>query len=98
VTAGFTGNLEVGVSGLAEGEEETASLAAMPSRRRPCTVPAGTRLARFDVDAANDAGDFDLYVYAVDAQGRPGRAGRAPRPPGPPTSGSTCSTRRPART
>jgi hypothetical protein len=35
------------------------------------TVPAGAELARFDLDAADDAADLDLYVYQLDEAGDP---------------------------
>ena len=46
-------------------------MAAGSDFQRRVTVAAGTKLARFDLDAANDAADLDLYVYRTDAAGTP---------------------------
>ena len=37
--------------------------------RRDLTVPAGTRVARFDLDAVNDAADLDLSVFRFNPNG-----------------------------
>lgn len=71
VTPGFTGVLDTSVTGLAgatpvadtvvSGAFSPAASAA--TKVYTLTVGAGTGLARFDLDAANDADDLDLYVY-----------------------------------
>jgi hypothetical protein len=70
LTAGSTGQLPVGVQGLAAGVRAADTLAGGASTEVPFTVAAGTSLARLDVDAANAAGDFDLFVYRVETTGR----------------------------
>ena len=69
VTSGFTGQLAVTAAGFAEGTRTAGRLAAGKSVESEVVLPAGTRFARFDVDAANDGGDFDLYVYRFDSTG-----------------------------
>jgi len=69
VTAGFTGGLAVTTAGLAAGTKDTRSLASGATFEQDVVVPAGTRFARFDVNAANKAGDFDLTVYRYNAAG-----------------------------
>ncbi len=69
VTAGFSGSLPVGTVGLAAGSRSTGSLAVSTTSESDVTIPEGTQLARFDVDASNDAGDFDLTVYQYDPSG-----------------------------
>ncbi len=73
VTAGFTGTLGTDVSGLVGTTPQADHVETGPfdppnpspaTDRREVVVPAGTKLARFDVDgAAGD--DLDLYVYQV---------------------------------
>ncbi len=98
ITAGFTGELELAAQGLAKGTTTGGQLAASTARASISQVPAGTSLARFDLDSANDGGDFDLEVYRMNAAGTALVALAGTRPRGPPTSGSTCSTRCPACT
>ena len=71
LTAGFTGSLPVTAQGLAAGDRTEGTLAGTAVRDTRVTVPADTAVARFDVDAANAAGDFDLFVYRVNATGAP---------------------------
>ena len=78
VTPGFTGSLQVNSAGLAAGEVDQGDIASGSANDREyvVTIPAGTPLARFDLDAANNAGDFDLAVFRVNANGTRGaRAG-----------------------
>ena len=56
VTAGFTGELDLATQGLAQGVTTGGTLAAATARASITQVPAGTSLARFDLDAANDGG------------------------------------------
>ncbi len=69
VRAGFTGDLEVEHAGLAEGTARTGSLAPGQAAQHRVTVPAGTSIARFDLDAGNDAADLDLFVLRLNAEG-----------------------------
>ena len=69
VTAGFTGDLAVQPAGLAAGTTVQKSLASGASFEQDVVVAAGTRFARFDVKAANKAGDFDLTVYRYNKDG-----------------------------
>jgi subtilisin family serine protease len=74
VTPGFTGSLTNTVSGLVGVTPEAGSVAttafdtANPTpdagtKLYEVTVPAGTRAARFSLDASDDTADLDLYVY-----------------------------------
>lgn len=69
VGAGFTGNLQVQQGGFALGTVQAGSLAPGETLEYVVTVAAGTSLARFDLDAANDQADLDLYVYRMNAAG-----------------------------
>lgn len=69
VTAGFEGELDLTSQGLAEGVTRTGTIAAAVRSASVSEVPAGTSLARFDLDSADDAGDFDLVVYRMNAAG-----------------------------
>jgi len=69
ITAGFDGKLDVVPSGLAKATTVQTSIATGAAYRRQVTVPAGTKVARFVADAANDAADLDLYVYRYNAAG-----------------------------
>lgn len=74
--AGFSGTLGTAVTGLTGATPTATSVtsgafdpnapAASPAVKEfTLVVPAGTDLARFDVDAASDGDDLDLYVYEV---------------------------------
>ena len=68
VGAGYTGPLQVTQAGFAEGTVRTGSLTPDgPALEYTVDVPANTSLARFDLDAANDGADLDLYVYRMNA-------------------------------
>ena len=69
VKAGFTGQLPVTAKGLAAGTRRSGALASGAVRSIDVTIPAGTSVARFDLDSSNDAGDFDLFVYRYNAAG-----------------------------
>jgi len=71
VTAGYTGTLTVNPSGLAKASTVAQNVAAGADFRRPVTVAAGTKVARFDLDATNNAADLDLFVYKTDDAGTP---------------------------
>lgn len=73
IVAGDTGNLAITTAGLAAGVRTAGSIpsGSANAAERTVVVPAGTTLARFDVDAAQEQGDFDLYVYRLDATGEP---------------------------
>jgi len=71
VTAGFGGTLDTSVTGLAAGTTSPGvvtsgapSTTANPSNAvYPVTVPTGTALVRFDLDATSNADDLDLFLY-----------------------------------
>jgi hypothetical protein len=74
VTPGFTGPLSTAVSGLVGATPVASSVATGPytldtpvenaaTKKFSLTIPANTKLARFDVDATSNADDLDLYVY-----------------------------------
>jgi hypothetical protein len=71
ITAGYTGDLTVKPTGLVKGFTQSASVAAGSEVTRNVTIGDGTKVARFDLDAANNAADLDLYVYRLDANGNP---------------------------
>ncbi|MBO9524195.1 MAG: S8 family serine peptidase [Nocardioidaceae bacterium] len=75
VTPGFTGPLSTTVSGLvgvtptadsvATGPFDTTNpVAGVGTNVYHVTVPAGTRAARFSLDAGDDTADLDLFVYS----------------------------------
>jgi hypothetical protein len=74
VTPGFTGSLDSTVSGLVGATPVSSVVAAGPfdpaaptvdaaTKAFTLVVPAGTSVARFDVNATNDADDLDLFVF-----------------------------------
>ena len=70
ITAGFTGSLDVGVTGLAKaqsfpGTSADITVAATDSQFFCVQVAARSEAARFTLDAANDAADMDLFVYSA---------------------------------
>lgn len=69
ITAGYTGELDVVPSGLAQATTVQTSIDVGDAYQREVTVPAGTKVARFFADAANDAADLDLTVYRYNAAG-----------------------------
>lgn len=72
ITAGYTGELDVRPSGLAKATTVEQSIAVGDTDfERVVPVPAGTKVARFVADAANDAADLDLFVYRLNAAGVP---------------------------
>ena len=71
ITAGYTGNLDILPFGLAKATTDSSTVAAGASVNKPVTIAANTKVARFDLDAANDTADLDLYVYRTDAAGTP---------------------------
>ncbi len=71
VTAGFTGDLAVDATGLAQAVTRSASVAAGAVYDETVTIAAGTKFARFDLDATNNGADLDLYVYELNAAGVP---------------------------
>jgi subtilisin family serine protease len=72
VTSGVTGPIDLSVHGLTPGTEEEGSLppgglALSPAGNASTAVyrydvPEGTTLARFDLDAADEGDDFDLFL------------------------------------
>jgi len=54
---------------LAKSEELIGTLATGAFVERPVAIAAETKVARFDLDATNDAADLDLYVYRTDTAG-----------------------------
>ena len=71
ITAGFTGDLTVKTSGLAKAFTNSGSLAVGAVYDDKVTIAAGTKFARFSVDATNNNADLDLYVYELNAAGVP---------------------------
>jgi hypothetical protein len=79
ITPGGTGDIPLSVSGLAAGTHQPN--AADPSSPHSgsgtagdeftyqAEVPAGTQLARFNLDAVDDTADLDLTVYLLDGAG-----------------------------
>jgi len=71
IKAGFTGDLPVAVSGLAKAQSHagtSSNITTSPddSQFFCVQVAAGSKLARFALDAANDAADMDLFVYSAE--------------------------------
>jgi hypothetical protein len=75
--SGFTGTLNAAVTGLTGatpvpstvavgGFDDAAPAPSASAKEFVLDVPAGTDLARFDADAANNGDDLDLYVYKVE--------------------------------
>lgn len=65
VTAGFTGDLAVNVSGLAEADTAVDTVAE-GARHYYCVETSDTtRALRVDVDAVDDTADLDLYGYVM---------------------------------
>ena len=78
ITAGFTGAQEVKPTGLAKGFTDSTTIAPGATADRTVTIDDGTKVARFDLDAANNAADLDLYVYRLNDAGTPvAEAGRS---------------------
>ena len=69
VTPGYSGVLDIASSGLAKATTLQQSIAVGDSLEQDVTVAAGTKVARFVADAANDAADLDLYVYRLNPAG-----------------------------
>lgn len=68
ITPAETGVLEVGTQGLAKADSTEASVAEGDSVLSDCIeVPEGVDLARFDLDAADDTSDLDLFVYVAES-------------------------------
>jgi len=65
-TAGLVGATPTGVSLVPGHFDPTAPQEAMDALGVPLEVPAGTELARFALDAHNQADDMDLFVYRGD--------------------------------
>lgn len=66
ITAGFNGDLTVNPSGLAKADTTSTNVAVDDYYLDCVEVGAGSKAARFDVDAEDDTADLDLYVYAAD--------------------------------
>ena len=71
ITAGYTGKLTVKPSGLAKATTESGNLAVGQVLEKTVAIGDGVKVARFDLDAVNNAADLDLYVYRLDAAGVP---------------------------
>ena len=71
ITAGFTGAQAVEPSGLAKGFTDSRTIATGATVDRTVTIGDGTKVARFDLDAANNSADLDLYVYELNDAGTP---------------------------
>ncbi len=77
-TSGFTGTLGTSVTGLVGstplaqsvavgGFDSAAPAPSAAAIKYELAVPAGQDIVRFDVDAANNGDDLDLYVYRKNA-------------------------------
>jgi hypothetical protein len=69
ITAGFSGDLAIEAVGLAAAQTEQGTVPTGESVEYMIDVAEGTKLARFDLDSANDQADMDLYVYRFNAAG-----------------------------
>ncbi|GAA4706192.1 hypothetical protein GCM10023349_25270 [Nocardioides conyzicola] len=65
LTAGFTGDLDVTAHGLAKSTTVTDSVAAGAADFQCVTVTPGTKLAKFEADAADADADIDVFVLAA---------------------------------
>jgi hypothetical protein len=63
ITAGFTGDLPVQATGLARAQVADNSVAVDDYNLECVEVAADSKLARFDLDAADDTADLDMFVY-----------------------------------
>jgi hypothetical protein len=68
IKAGFTGDLQVGVTGLVPAQSESFTTQnpnnGYDDEQLYCVeVTEGSKAARFDLDAADDDADMDLFVY-----------------------------------
>ena len=68
IRAGFTGNLDVAVTGLTQAQSDSQTTVgpnnSADDEAYYCVeVTEGSKAARFDLDAADDDADMDLYVY-----------------------------------
>jgi hypothetical protein len=62
ITAGFTGDLTVGTTGLAKADTDSASVATGADHFKCVTVSETSKMARFDLDATDNGADLDLFV------------------------------------
>jgi Subtilase family/Fibronectin type-III domain/PA domain/Peptidase inhibitor I9 len=61
--AGFTGTLDLKVTGLAGATPQQGSVSqGQQIKVETVTIPAHTQVARFDLNATDDSDDLDLYV------------------------------------
>lgn len=67
ITAGFTGDLDIDAHGLAVSDTVEDSVAPGAYKLECVTVADNSSLARFQLDAADDTADLDLFVYASDS-------------------------------
>jgi len=63
ITAGYTGDLAVDPTGLAKADVISNDVAVDAENLECVTIAAGSELARFDLDAADDTADLDMTVY-----------------------------------
>ena len=63
--AGETGAETITTAGLAAGAVSTGTLHTGDQAGSVVVIPAGATFARFDLDAADDTADLDLYLYPV---------------------------------
>ena len=63
ITSGFTGDLNVDATGFDKAQSNSGSVA--PGKFKLVCVPvaANSKIARFDLDAADDTADLDMFVY-----------------------------------
>ena len=63
VTAGATGELQVDPTGLAKAQTADNTVAVADFQLECVEIGADSKLARFDLDAADDTADLDMFVY-----------------------------------
>jgi putative cell wall-binding protein len=71
VTPGGDEDIPLSTTGLSLGETFVETGESGDLAQYEVNVPADTQFARFDVNAADDANDFDLTVYRLNAGGVP---------------------------
>src|SRR5665811_1904915 len=67
ITAGFTGDLPITVTGLAKAQSDSNTVDQGAFVAYCVDVTDSTKLARFDLDSAANAADMDLYVATATA-------------------------------
>ncbi len=71
VTPGGNGDIPLSTTGLSAGVSTAGEGVTGDGAQYPVAVPEGAVFARFDLDAADDTADLDLFVYLLDGAGNP---------------------------